>query len=258
MEKPRPAEAGASEFNADARSSQYVFRAGSALPDDKVVRLQSRLCVIRYIDAVHGPELYGIEPDKLTGAFGNLRLPGTWTTGTVDVTDKLRVRFVGPKGAVPELVRSIGRYNIVLFDGVYYGIPQGLGAVKWGDEEVASLAGVVTSRTFGGASDLVERQQGIERKRRASKSTGSRPPQETVAGAPPPADAKGVPVLVGALDGYNVVKYEGWFYGLPQALGPIDLHETDVIEMPGVVRDLSREVVEGEIREAARLQQVGG
>jgi hypothetical protein len=45
------------------------------------------------------------------------------------------------------------------------------------------------------------------------------------------------------------VEFEGWFYGLPHALGPIDLATTDVIEMPGVIRDLSRDVVEGEIKE---------
>jgi hypothetical protein len=56
------------------------------------------------------------------------------------------------------------------------------------------------------------------------------------------------PRLVATVDHYNVVEFEGWFYGLPHALGPIDLLTTDVIEMPGVIRDLSRDVVEGEIR----------
>ncbi len=45
------------------------------------------------------------------------------------------------------------------------------------------------------------------------------------------------------------MEFEGWYYGIPHALGDIDLAATDVIEMPGVIRDLSREVVEGEIRE---------
>jgi len=48
---------------------------------------------------------------------------------------------------------------------------------------------------------------------------------------------------------YNVVEYEGWFYGLPHSLGPIDLQTVDVIEIPGVIRDVSADVVEREIQE---------
>jgi hypothetical protein len=77
-------------------------------------------------------------------------------------------------------------------------------------------------------------------------------PLKTLNAAPP---TKSVPVLVGALDGYNVLEYEGWFYGLPQALGPLDLGQTDVIETPGVIRDVSRDVVETEIRELTRTQR---
>jgi hypothetical protein len=54
---------------------------------------------------------------------------------------------------------------------------------------------------------------------------------------------------VNSLEGYNVVEYEGWYYGIPQRLGNMELDKTDVIENPDVIRDLSREVVENEIRE---------
>jgi hypothetical protein len=84
---------------------------------------------------------------------------------------------------------------------------------------------------------------------RASATSRSTIPLKTLAA---PAATKSVPLLVGAVDGYNVLEYEGWFYGLPQALGPLDLGQTDVIEMPGVIRDLSRDVVENEIRELTR------
>ena len=63
---------------------------------------------------------------------------------------------------------------------------------------------------------------------------------------------KSRPQLVSSLEGYNVIEYEGWFYGLPQALGEIDLSKTDVIEMSGVFRDVTRIVVENEIRELVR------
>lgn len=264
MEKPNAAETGTLEFNADARSAQYVFRAGSALPDDKIVQLQSRLCVLRYND-----ELFGIEPEKLAQAFRGLRLPAFGSAGTLDLSDKVRVRFVKTKAAVPELVRSIGNYNVVLYDALYYGVPQALGSVRWGEEDVASLAGVVTSKTLGSVSGLVERRLGIDTKRRAARSEPARPSaapsgtgtrtSKTIPLVPPAVQAerqRSAPHLVGSVDGYNIVEYEGWFYGMPQALGDLHLDEVDVIEMPGVIRDLSREVVEGEIREAVRLPQV--
>lgn len=59
------------------------------------------------------------------------------------------------------------------------------------------------------------------------------------------------PTLVGALNGYNIVSYEGWFYD-QQALGPLDLTEVDIISYPGIVRDVSRDVVEGEIADRVR------
>jgi hypothetical protein len=57
------------------------------------------------------------------------------------------------------------------------------------------------------------------------------------------------PVMLGTMEseGYNIVAYEGWVYGMPHALGPIDLTQVDVIEMPGVIRDVSRDAVESEV-----------
>lgn len=57
------------------------------------------------------------------------------------------------------------------------------------------------------------------------------------------------------LEGYRLVSYEGWIYGLPPELRDVDLEAVDVIEMPGVIRDVSLSVVEEEIlhRSALRL-----
>ncbi len=46
---------------------------------------------------------------------------------------------------------------------------------------------------------------------------------------------------------YNVVGYEGWIYGIPLALGALDLTEVDVTEIPGVIKDVARDVVINEI-----------
>lgn len=47
---------------------------------------------------------------------------------------------------------------------------------------------------------------------------------------------KGVePVLVRTFRGCNIVKFGQTYYGLPQALGPIDLRQTDPSKLPGVI-----------------------
>jgi len=96
----------------------------------------------------------------------------------------------------------------------------------------------------------VERALGIERKDGRQKAVAARPKTRSVIPLTMTlASEPAAPRLVGSVELYNVVEYEGWFYGLPQSLGTLDLTSTDVIEVPGVIRDLSREVVELEIRE---------
>ena len=95
--------------------------------------------------------------------------------------------------------------------------------------------------------------QGIDRdveRQRKQRTEQPRPTLIQLSVAPVAVTTAGArPRLVGAVEAYNVLEYEGWFYGVPQALGNIDLATTDVVEMPGVIRDLSRDVVESEIRE---------
>ena len=73
--------------------------------------------------------------------------------------------------------------------------------------------------------------------------------QDTPAAVRPHGHAMGpagvatrTPVLLRLLEGYTIVSYEGWVYGLPQSLGAIDLTEVDVMEMSGVIRDVSQDV----------------
>jgi hypothetical protein len=74
-------------------------------------------------------------------------------------------------------------------------------------------------------------------------------------GSGPAGEVMSVPQLVGTIEDYNIVSYEGVFYGLPQALGSIDLTQTDVIEMEGVIRDVSRQVVENEIQDLVAMRR---
>jgi hypothetical protein len=61
--------------------------------------------------------------------------------------------------------------------------------------------------------------------------------------------------LLGAIEDYNIVSYEGFIYGLPQALGPLDLTQTDAIGIEGVIRDVSRQVVENEIVDIVTMRR---
>jgi radical SAM superfamily enzyme YgiQ (UPF0313 family) len=143
------------------------------------------------------------------------------------------------KGATPELVAVVENYNIVQFDGRFYGCPHGL-AVDWMDGRTAELPGVVV----GDAAQAVMARIGTVRGRAPGVA-----PRATAGGSGPAGEISSVPRLLGSLDGYNIVTYEGWVFGIPQGHGDLDLAETDVMELSGVIRDVSRDVVESEIFE---------
>jgi radical SAM superfamily enzyme YgiQ (UPF0313 family) len=305
-----------------ARAGAGAFRAGSSLPEDATYTFRTDV----YIVSAAG-ELYGIEAPVFEGAFGPARRrPPGRGCGTVDLRREFSVRFVRTTAAAPELIQSVGAYNIVVYDGLYYGIPQVPSAewpklierqlrengapssgaalrlgrrilawkaearrraralakrvlvflrlrratptpagqpgqavsTPWGDVDVARLPGVITGANLNQVIAEVKRVQGLpppERRdlpKKASPGVTAAVRVIPLPTAEPPARAE--PRLVGSLEGYNVVEYEGWFYGLPQALGDLHLDKVDVLEMPGVLRDLSREVVEGEIRELTQLR----
>lgn len=150
------------------------------------------------------------------------------------------------KNALPELLWTIENYNLVKFDGMFYGLPHGV-PVDWDAGDTASLPGVFVGRTIQEVLSMIEStsQTKIQPATAApeSKATG------------PAGKATTLPVLVGALEGYNIVSYEGWIYGIPQALGPLDLTEVDAMELPGVIRDVSRDVVESEVLERVQSDQ---
>ena len=143
------------------------------------------------------------------------------------------------KGATPDLLTTLDNYNIVEFDGRFYACPHGV-AMDWENGDVASTPGVLVANT---AKDVIAQVAAL----RERAKTVRRDVKEK--GSGPAGDISSVPVLLGALDGYNIVTYEGWVFGLPQELGEINLMETDVMDLPGVIRDVSRDVVESEILE---------
>ena len=55
---------------------------------------------------------------------------------------------------VPHLVKEVGRYNIVAFDGKFYGIPQGI-AVNWQKDDLLAIRGMLVSATAENTEQLI-------------------------------------------------------------------------------------------------------
>jgi radical SAM superfamily enzyme YgiQ (UPF0313 family) len=151
------------------------------------------------------------------------------------------------KNAVPELMWTIENYNVVKFDGMFYGLPHGV-PVDWEAGDVASIPGVFTGRTVQEVVSIIESNF----KGKVQDACARAPAVRAIG---PAGEATTVPLLLGSIEGHNIVSYEGWIYGIPQSLGPVDLTEVDVMKMPGVIRDVSRDVVENEILDRVRAIQ---
>lgn len=172
------------------------------------------------------------------------RNPAPATRTVIPVgADEVTIESVVSTGAQPELMWTIGNYNLVRFDGMFYGIPHGT-SVDWESGDLETTPGVVAADNFGDVVSAIEGRLPTQQRQHTQ-------PARSVASDP--VDAK-VPTLMKSMndEGYNVVAYEGWVYGIPHGLGPLDLAETDVMEMPGVIRDVSADVVENEILLRAR------
>jgi len=154
----------------------------------------------------------------------------------------LRVLNCVSRGAVPELLTSYGDHNIVEFDGAYYAVPFGL-AVDWESGSVPALPGVIVEKTTNAVMQRLHEKLGLDRVSAVSTASAGEK------GLGPAAEISHLPLLLGEFEGYNLVAYEGFVYGLPHSLGSVDLAEVDVLGLPGVIRDVSRDVVEGEIKE---------
>jgi radical SAM superfamily enzyme YgiQ (UPF0313 family) len=143
------------------------------------------------------------------------------------------------KGATPDLLTVVDNYNIVQFDSRFYGCPHGT-VIDWADGRAAELPGVIVADTA---------QEVMARIRTVRGRPLDAAPRARAGGSGPAGEISIVPRQLGSLEGYNIVTYEGWVFGIPQEHGEVDLAETDAMELSGVIRDVSRDVVESEILE---------
>jgi hypothetical protein len=80
---------------------------------------------------------------------------------------------------------------------------------------------------------------------------GVRPDLSKNAGKPKEEEmgmADSIPRLIRAVADYNVVSLRGQFWGIPQALGPLDLTTVEVEKLPGVIAGVSPDEVVAKIR----------
>lgn len=168
--------------------------------------------------------------------------------GTVVPGAGIDLLRVATKDVQPSLLTTISNFNVVEYDGDFYGLPHGL-AFDWEDPDAAAHPDVIVAPT---AREVIA----VIRERAGPVKRDSEAAEIVERGSGPAGEISHVPVLLGSLEGYNLVSYEGFIYGMPMALGPVDLMEVDAIGLEGVIRDVSRQVVENEINDlmAARQQ----
>jgi hypothetical protein len=65
----------------------------------------------------------------------------------IDTKPPVAPGAITSNGQPPILIGSVGTYNIVRFNRQFYALPQALGEVKWGKEDVGALPGVVVAPT---------------------------------------------------------------------------------------------------------------
>jgi hypothetical protein len=167
--------------------------------------------------------------------------------GTPVSGEDFTIVSIQTKDALPELMWAIGSYNLVKFDGAFYGLPHGV-PVDWESDDIASLPGVLVGKTIREVVAIIESTQQTKEALAPSKTQGTK-------ATGPAGNVTRTPVTLGTLEGYKIVSYEGWIYGIPSNIGHIDLTEVDVMDMPGVIRDVSRDVVENEILDRTKIKQ---
>lgn len=153
--------------------------------------------------------------------------------------------------AIPELLWTVENYNVVKFDNAYYALPHGV-PIDWESGTVASVPGVIVRRTLKETMDTLDELLGGRVRNKSADEA-----QAVVSrGSGPSHEYSKLPELIGTVEDYNIVSYEGWIYGIPQSLGSVDLTEIDIMEMPDVVRDVSKYAVESEILDGKRARLI--
>ena len=174
-------------------SAEYVFRAGSVLPDDRVAALDKRLVVIR-----NAGEYFAFEPAVLSDTFGPAAIVADAARTTWHAAD-LRVLRAAAKGAQAEMARTIGSYNIVEYDGCFYGIPQRMGHIDWASVDLSGPE-FLRAHTMKAIAAQVEAALGIDPATKVDRGKPAAQRPRTIPLAPAAPAARIAPRLVASLD----------------------------------------------------------
>ena len=213
-------------------SEMPTMRADSALGESRVEQLPSDQSYLR------GPEgTYYAVPADVVDLF--CRKAGVWSPGNKAVGAVIDGFEIRRAISLPQTLECIGQADgrtIYSLDGRYYGVPNEL-KVDWESPDLDENPEIL----YGSSMYDILRQMrphGISRKTRPAARKESE------------VSSSSTPVEVGRLEGYKILEYEGWFYGIPEDLSQVDLTREDVLEREGVIRDISKAVIESEILEA--------
>lgn len=124
------------------------------------------------------------------------------------------------------LVKVVGRYNIVKFSGVVYGVPHGV-PIDWKKDALEKVPGMIV----GPSVDHVE------------KSIKNLPYQKEPIEAAPTGGVLAEASLVTVIGHYNIVKFNGNVYGVPHGIA-IDWHKDDLSKVEGMIVGSSVALVE--------------
>lgn len=242
-----------------AKAGEDQFRAGARLGDPRVERSAEPVYLFP-----RGEERFAIDRAVFEAAFGDevssrLVLQEDGRVGAVDLSGECEVEYAYTKEAVHELVVAIGDYHVVKFDGRVYGIPIAAGRIELRTKDPSLHPGVLTGRSVAECIRMVEQTQGIVRGHGFGAEPGrgedllrvlEGPIAEGPLGAAAPSPNQG-PTFVETRRGYRIVEFEGWYYALPGDWEDVLLEREDVLDRPGVIRDVSLFVVQHEIELAA-------
>lgn len=147
------------------------------------------------------------------------------------------------KNASPEFLWSTNKYNFVKYDLMFYMLPHGV-RINWDSGTVDLVDGVIMASSLKKLSDkfysiygqyeyknIVDTNKSIN-----NKSSG------------PFQKSTKKPIVIKELQGYEIVSYEGWVYGIPKKLTKHKIEDLDLLSKD-IIRDVSEDVVEDQIRE---------
>jgi hypothetical protein len=219
--------------NFEAQEAQPIFRAGTALGEPEISVLDSGFAIVK-----GDGEFYAVRIETIN-----------------DLTKTVRLRGAGPSGVSVESAFSIGAGIAVLgaindyfafaADNGYFAVHQMIfrranATNSLNGVPLYEYPGILKAKTY---PELL-RMVGWRRDR-------SLPPGVRDGADAGNARPHSAPRVVRSLHGYNVIAYEGWFYGIPEALGQVDLTEVDALSLPGVVADVAQVAVEQVIQAKA-------